>query len=90
MLLEELNTCDYGKIKLLVGRSKHIEMRYHFLRDQVSKARLTIDHCKTELQLADILTKFLKQARFEEVKNEKHDKSELGSVLWLIHFYLRI
>lgn len=52
MLLEELNINDYGQIKLLIdnqstidlvnhsmshGRSKYIEMRYQFLRDQVSK-----------------------------------------------------
>lgn len=50
------------------GRSKNIKQKYHFLRDQVIKHRLEIEYCKTELQLVDILTKLLKRARFEGLK----------------------
>lgn len=72
MLFEELNVNNCLQIKLLVdnksmfhlenhhmrhGMSKHIEMSYYFVRDQVGKKRLNIEHCKTELQLAYILTK---------------------------------
>lgn len=39
------------------GRRKYIEMRYHSLRNQVGKEILKIEYCKTELQLAYILTK---------------------------------
>lgn len=62
VLLEELKIMEHRKMKLFVhnklaidltnhimchGRSKHIEMRYHFLGDQVSKRRLELEHCKT-------------------------------------------
>lgn len=40
-------------------------MKYRFLRDQVSKVKIKIELCKTELQLADILTKPLNKSRFE-------------------------
>lgn len=43
------------------GRSKYIETRFHFLRDQVNKERIVLEHYKTEVQLADILTKPLKR-----------------------------
>jgi hypothetical protein len=50
------------------GRSKHIETKYHFLRDQVSKEKLTVEHCSTNVQIADILTKPLKADRFKELR----------------------
>ena len=83
MLLEEMRICDSTKVKLLIdnksaidlakhpvshGRSKHIERRYHFLREQVNEDKLDVEHCRTEVQLADILTKPLKRVRFEELK----------------------
>jgi hypothetical protein len=50
------------------GRSKHIETKYHFLRDQVSKGKLTVEHCSTNVQIADIMTKPLKADRFKELR----------------------
>jgi hypothetical protein len=50
------------------GRSKHIETKYHFLRDQVSKEKLTVVHYRTELQIPDILTKPLKADRFKDTR----------------------
>jgi hypothetical protein len=39
--------------------SKHIEMRYHFIRQAVEEGRIGIDYVRTSDQLADILTKAL-------------------------------
>ncbi|GAU50842.1 hypothetical protein TSUD_232190 [Trifolium subterraneum] len=50
------------------GRSKHIEIKYHFLRDQVSKEKLTVEYCKTDVQIAHILTKPLRADRFKELR----------------------
>ncbi|KAK2389008.1 hypothetical protein QL285_062638 [Trifolium repens] len=50
------------------GKSKHIETKYHFLRDQVSKEKLTVVHYRTELQIPDILTKPLKADRFKDTR----------------------
>jgi hypothetical protein len=52
------------------GRTKHIETRFHFIRDQVSKGRIAVTHCSTEVQEADILTKSLKHDRFKEMRNK--------------------
>jgi hypothetical protein len=46
------------------SRTKHIEVRYHFLRDNVEKGNIDLIHVPTEKQLADILTKPLDQATF--------------------------
>ncbi|KHN05616.1 Copia protein, partial [Glycine soja] len=47
------------------GRSKNIETRFYYLRDQVYNGRLRLDFCRSADQLADILTKPLKKERFE-------------------------
>lgn len=52
------------------GRSKHIETRFHFLRDQVNKGRLEIEYCCIEDQCADKLTKPLKVARFQTLRSK--------------------
>ena len=45
-------------------RSKHIEMRYHYVRDMVQKNILSIQYVATTEQTADILTKPLSLTKF--------------------------
>jgi len=52
------------------SRTKHIEIRYHFLRDHVLKEDIVISHVKTEDQLADIFTKPLDERRFSALRCE--------------------
>ncbi|PNY02829.1 copia protein [Trifolium pratense] len=59
---------SFAKNPIAHGRSKHIETKYHFLRDQVSKGKLNVMHCKTEIQIADIMTTPLKADRFKELR----------------------
>ena len=40
-------------------RSKHIDIRYHFVREKIAAGELTLDYILTEGQLADIFTKAL-------------------------------
>ena len=50
------------------NKTKHIEIRHHFIRDHV--ARGDMFYVCTKDQLADIFTKPLDEARFQEVRNE--------------------
>ncbi|XP_014506329.1 uncharacterized protein LOC106766084 [Vigna radiata var. radiata] len=52
------------------GRSKHIETRFHYLREQVNKGRLEMMYCSTVDQTANIFTKALRQTRFEELRDK--------------------
>ena len=45
-------------------RSKHIEMRYHFIRDLVQRGALKLQYIRTNEQIADILTKPLTTSKF--------------------------
>jgi hypothetical protein len=45
-------------------RSKHIEIRYHFIRDKLLKGAIKLQYIPTYEQLADILTKPLVKGKF--------------------------
>uniref|UniRef100_A0A1X7VSJ3 Reverse transcriptase Ty1/copia-type domain-containing protein n=1 Tax=Amphimedon queenslandica TaxID=400682 RepID=A0A1X7VSJ3_AMPQE len=47
------------------GRSKHIAIKYHYIRDQVKDGTVDLKNCKTEEMLADIFTKELSGEKFE-------------------------
>jgi hypothetical protein len=59
-----------AKNPVLHSRTKHIEVRYHFLRDNVEKENIDPIHVPTKKQLADILTKPLYQATFARLQGE--------------------
>jgi hypothetical protein len=55
---------------MLHSRTKYIEVRYHFLRDNVEKGNIDLIHVLTEKQLANILTKALDQATLARLRGE--------------------
>jgi hypothetical protein len=46
-------------------RSKHIEIRYHYLRDMVQRGAIKLQYVSTDEQVADLLTKILSRVKFE-------------------------
>jgi hypothetical protein len=52
------------------SRTKHINIRHHFLRDHVIKGDIIISHVRTNEQLVDIFTKPPDEKRFQEVMSE--------------------
>jgi hypothetical protein len=52
------------------SRTKHIDIRHHFLRDHEAKGDIAIQHVRTENQLADIFTKPLDESRFCALRSE--------------------
>ena len=49
-------------------RSKHIDVKFHFVRDCMEKGQVEIDHVGTQDQLADALTKALGRVHFIEMR----------------------
>ena len=45
--------------------SKHIEVRYHFIRDMVQKGTIKLKYVPIEEQVADVLTNPLSRVKFE-------------------------
>jgi hypothetical protein len=52
------------------SRTKHIDIRHHFLRDHVGKGDITIYSIGTNDQLVDIFTKPLDETRFCSLRSE--------------------
>ena len=49
---------------MLHDRSKHIDIRYHFIPDIVQRGAVRLNHIGTDEQVADILTKPLGKVKF--------------------------
>jgi hypothetical protein len=77
--------CEFNKIPLLCdnesaiklannpvqhSRTKHIDIRHHFLRDHEAKGDIELFHVSTENKLADIFTKPLDGTRFCFLRSE--------------------
>ncbi|XP_058008180.1 uncharacterized protein LOC131182852 [Hevea brasiliensis] len=52
------------------SRSKHIEIRHHFIRDHVQNGDIKLEFVPTEQQLADIFTKPLNEENFCRIRRE--------------------
>jgi hypothetical protein len=52
------------------SRTKHIDIRYHFLRDHQQTGDIEIAYVSTKEQLVDIFTKPLDEKTFSKLRNE--------------------
>jgi len=52
------------------SKTKHIEIRHHFIRDHIQKGDIEIMFVKTENQLVDLFTKPLLRDRFNKLRTE--------------------
>lgn len=57
------------KNPVLHGRSKHIDIRFHFLRDLTRDGVIELVHCRSKDQIADIMTKPLKLEEFLKLRD---------------------
>lgn len=50
LFIDNKSAINLAKPRVAHGRSKHIETRFHFTRDQVNKDKLLVEYGKTEPQ----------------------------------------
>jgi hypothetical protein len=77
--------CAYNRISLLCdsesaiklannpvqhSRTKHIDIRHHFLRDREAKGDIKLCHVNTDNKLVDIFTKPIDETRFCFLRSE--------------------
>jgi len=61
---------DFAKNPVEHKRTKHIDIRYHFVRDAITTNKVILEHCQTDEMAADPMTKEL-----AKVKHDKHVKT---------------
>jgi hypothetical protein len=49
---------------VLHGQSKHIEVKYHLVRESIENGRIKVEFIRSEEELGDILTKPLTRVKF--------------------------
>jgi len=62
------STIKLSKNPVMHGRSKHIDVRFHFLHDLTRDGVVTLLHCRSQDQLADIMTKPLPRIVFKKLR----------------------
>ncbi|KAG6383222.1 hypothetical protein SASPL_157029 [Salvia splendens] len=64
------STIKLSKNPVMHGRSKHIDVRFHFLRELAREGVVQLKHCGTQEQMADVLTKPLKLESFQRLRDQ--------------------
>ena len=67
---DNTNAIKLFKNPVQYSRTKHIEIRHHFLRDHVLKGDCVLEFVDTNNQLADIFTKPLPKETFFTIRRE--------------------
>ncbi|KAH9743184.1 Integrase catalytic domain-containing protein [Citrus sinensis] len=81
-----------SKNPVMHGRSKHIDVRFHFLRELTKAGTVELVYCNTQEQLADVMTKPLKLDVFLKLRaslgvcSETDESLNMGScfVAWFV------
>ena len=66
---DNISAIKLSKNLVMHGRSKHIDIRFHFLRDLVKDEVIELTYCSTRDQIADITTKPLKIEAFLKLRD---------------------
>jgi hypothetical protein len=70
LLIDNKSAINLAKNPIAHGKSKHIETRFHYLRDQVNRCKINVEYYSTRNQVADIFTKPVKRAQFLKLRRE--------------------
>nr|GMD95651.1 Retrovirus-related Pol polyprotein from transposon TNT 1-94 [Ipomoea batatas] len=67
-----------SKNPVMHGRSKHIDVRFHFLRELTKSGKVELVHCDSQDQVADVMTKPLKVDQFCKLRKSMGVCAEAG------------
>ncbi|KAK1417486.1 hypothetical protein QVD17_26615 [Tagetes erecta] len=61
---------NLAKNPITDGRTRHIDIKYHFIREMIGKNQIALEFCSTHCQVADVLTKSLSREKFVYFRHE--------------------
>lgn len=66
--IDNKSAIDMERNPVFHGRSKHIDVRYHFISERVEKGKIILRHVSSEGQRLDVLTKAMAKVKFERIR----------------------
>lgn len=69
-MMKKFVMSDLGEIPVKHGRTKHIKFNFHFMRKAEKNQEIHLEHCRSEEQLVDILTKVLPRGQFKDLRTK--------------------
>lgn len=67
LYIDNKSAIDLAKNLVFHGRSKHIDIRYHFIRECVERGEIIVKHVSSDKQRANCLTMALATVKFEKM-----------------------
>lgn len=80
LYIDNKSSIDLTKNPVFHGRSKHIDVRYHLIRECVESGEIVVKHIAGENQRAGILTKALSTVKFERMRHLLGVKEVAGPI----------
>jgi len=70
ILCDNTNAISISKHPVMHSKTKHIPIKYHFLREQVLKQKVKLEYVPSKEQVANMLTKPLPGETFEYLREK--------------------
>ncbi|KAK2364020.1 putative mitochondrial protein [Trifolium repens] len=67
---DNMSAINISKNPVQHSKTKHIDIRHHYIRDLVENKVVTLEHVGTKEQVADIFTKALDAVQFEKLRGK--------------------
>ena len=64
VMVDSQGAIDFAKNAQFSQRTKHIDIKYHFIRDHIEKGTIKLQYISTKENIADIFTKPLGKSQF--------------------------
>ena len=63
-----MSAISIAKNLVFYQRTRHINRKYHFIKEALQEGVINVKFCKSKEQLADIFTKALPKDRFKQLR----------------------
>ena len=70
IMCDNMSAISISKNPVMHSKTKHIPIKFHFLREQVTKINIKLEYIGTKEQVVDIFTKPLRREIFEYLKEK--------------------
>ncbi|EOY01320.1 Cysteine-rich RLK (RECEPTOR-like protein kinase) 8 [Theobroma cacao] len=87
LMIDNKSAISIAKNPVHHGRTKHVKVKFHFIRDAVKDDEIVVIHCGTNDQVADVFTKFLTlRALLGVCKRNTKENSGLSSLYFFQNY----